>query len=173
MIRCLPLLLCGLLSVALPFEALAADYSFDFKTEKKKVEGKRSTSIDMQKMDEKWAYNVEIDNHSFKDISGVEIKYVVFYKVVQAGSKVEKDKRLSGSATAAVLKNNAQFTFQTDPIELIKTQLIGGFYWGNGAKTRSRDALTGIWVRIFQNGTMIGEYADPSNLTSQDWEAKK
>jgi hypothetical protein len=164
-------LLLFFLATGLPALAHAASYSFDFKTEKKKVEGNRTVTLERTVTDEKWSYTVTIQNHSFQDIANIDIKYIVYFKKETEGSKVAREKHKAGSTTVAVLQNNGSFTFDTDPILLVKSQLDGGFYYENGAKPRSRDSMTGIWVRLYQNGTMIGEYGDPPSLTNGKWEA--
>jgi len=167
--RLLPALL---FAASLPAVALPAPYSFDFKTEKKKLEANKTTTLERSVSNEKWCYTVTIQNQSFKDISGVDIKYIVYYKVEQEGSKVTKEKHQDGSATAAVLQNNGNFVFDTDPIQLVRSQLEGGFYYPNGGRVRARDSITGIWIRLYQGGTMIGEYADPPSLTTGKWDAQ-
>jgi len=160
-----------LMAAGLAALAPTTPYSFDFKAEKKKLEGKRTTTLEHITSVEKWCYTVTIQNHSFTDIPNVDVKYIVYYKKEREGSKVVKDKHLSGSATATMLLNNGQFAFDTEPIELVKAELLGTFYYANGARARSRDAITGIWLRLYQNGTMIGEYADPPELTTGNWDA--
>jgi len=166
------LLLSLLMAAGLAALAPTASYSFDFKAEKKKLEGTRTTTLEHETSVEKWCYAVTIQNHSFRDIPNVDIKYIVYFKKEGEGSKIVKEKHMSGAASAAMLQNNVDFVFDTNPVELVKSELVGGFYYGNGAKPRSRDSITGIWMRLYQNGTMIGEYADPPELSTGNWDAR-
>ena len=166
------LLLALLLAAGLSAQAQAPSYSFDFKAEKKKLEGKRTATLEHQTSVEKWCYTVTVQNHSFKDVPNVDIKYIIYYKKEGEGSKVAKEKHLSGSVTAAMIQNNGNFVFDTEGIELVKSELMGTFYYTNGAKARSRDSITGIWLRLYQNGTMIGEYSDPPELSNGKWDVQ-
>ncbi len=167
--RLLPALL---LLTAIQAFAVPAPYSFDFKVERKKLEGTRTSTLEHKVSDEKWCYTITINNQSFKDVPNIDIKYIIYFKKETEGSKVTKEKHITGKSSAAMLQNNGNFTFDTDSVELIKSQLDNGFYYVSGARTRSRDALTGIWLRLYQGGTMIGEYADPQTLTTGKWEEK-
>ena len=168
----LRLTLAVLLLASLPALALPSPYSFDFKVEKKKLEGTRSKTLEHTVTNEKWCYSVSIQNQSFKDVPNIDIKYIVYFKKQEEGTKISKEKHKAGTSSDAMLQNNGNFSFETDPVQLVKTQLDGGFYYVTGANPRSRDSLTGIWIRLYQGGTMIGEYADPPSLTTGNWDAK-
>ncbi len=161
--------LLALLVAGLPLLAHADDYSFEFKTEKKKTEGHRSTSVSETVSKEKWCYAVTIENHSFKDIADIQVKYIVYLKQQPQGGRVAVEKHNAGATTIATLQNNGSFAFTTNPIDLTRTELENGYYWANGADSRSWANLNGIWIRLYKDGKMIGEYADPSRLSRGKW----
>jgi hypothetical protein len=41
-------------------------------------------------------------------------------------------------------------------------------YFLNGANPKAEDSLAGIWVRMYQNGKIVGEFTKPSNLASKE-----
>jgi len=63
-------------------------------------------------------------------------------------------------------------SFDTDSVALTKASLLGppgGYtYFVNGAKPTAADTLTGLWVRVYQNGNLFAEYSYPSGLSSSE-----
>ena len=50
---------------------------------------------------EHWIYEISIENKSFKQLDGLEVKYVIFYKQEKFGSKdPAEEKRSNGSCRA-------------------------------------------------------------------------
>lgn len=120
---------------------------------------------------ELWLYEVTVENKSFKPLSGVEVKYVLFYKPEKLGVRTEeKLSRTKGTAPITELRSHEKQTFKTETVELQHTQLINDYYYPTGGRQAAQDRLSGIWIRIFQNGQQIGEYANPTNLMREKWE---
>jgi hypothetical protein len=61
-------------------------------------------------------------------------------------------------------------TFTTNSVELNKSHLTGHWYYSGGERIKAEDTLTGIWVRVYQSGQVIGEYANPSFLSTEQWQ---
>ena len=116
-------------------------------------------------------YNITLQSKTFKDLSRLDVKYMIFYYDASFGSteKVE-EKSKSGSEKVAFLKGNSSFTFKTDPIVLTTEQLDGNVYWANGASGKSKDRVSGIWVRVYNDqGEIVEEYANPTSITKRIW----
>ena len=159
-------------AVCVAWSAFAHAGDFEIAAEKKKVEGERSTTVSTSKSEEQWAYHVTVTNTSFKEVTGIEVKYLIFGKQEIAGAVKEKPKeeRDSGSTTIDSLKNGMKFQFDTKTMEFTKSQLAGGWTYTNGAKPRSKGSLTGVWVRLYQGTNMLAEYSNPPALkTTQKW----
>ena len=123
------------------------------------------------KKKEEWVYDVTIENKTFKDMANVEVKYLIFYKTEKLGVKADPTPATkAGAAPVGLLKAHEKKTITTDAVELKKANLVGEFHYASGAKINVQDTLTGVWVRVFQDGQQIGEYANPSNLTKEKWE---
>ena len=119
---------------------------------------------------ERWKYDVTLENKTFKEMTNVEIKYIVFYTQEHFGSKDPASaRRKNGSLSFPSIKPREKKSFSTEPVELKKAQLNSGWYFADGGKEKAQDALTGIWVRVYQNGEQFAEYANPSNLTKEQW----
>jgi hypothetical protein len=121
---------------------------------------------------EQWGYVVTIENKMFRPVAGLEAKYVVFYKQEEIGSKAaQRLQRKSGTVAIPEIAGGAKTTFRTNPVDLKKAVLNGNYYFANGAKSKAEDSLSGIWVRIYQNGALFAEYVRPSSLSSKEkWE---
>ncbi|MEI8341723.1 MAG: hypothetical protein WCH43_09345 [Verrucomicrobiota bacterium] len=121
---------------------------------------------------EEWAYMVTVENKSFKPLTGLEAKYIIFYKQDQIGSKVTpRLQRKSGSCTVPEIQASGKNSFTTNSVELKKSVLTGNYYFTNGAKTKAEDGLSGIWIRIYLNGNLFAEYTRPTSLSSKEkWE---
>lgn len=168
----------ALLFFAAPAKA-GDNYSFGFSAEQAQLDGNYDNGADSLTVTSHWVYKVTIENRSFKDVPGLEAKYIVFVKHETYGgadhSRVIERKAVS--QTLDLLKNAAKWTFNTDAIEMHK--LLQSLTETASKKTlaptnvKQKDSLNGIWLRIYQNGAQIGEYIYPAGLAqSQKWDEK-
>jgi len=143
------------------------------KFEDKIVAGKPSDEISKT---QKWGYVVTVENKTFKPMADMEVKYIIFSKHEHLGIKGPARKQQdAGNYTIQQIAPNDKVTFNTSSVELTKTALVGAgstyYYFPNGAKPKAEDSLTGLWIRIYQNGTLFTEFANPPSLTSREkWE---
>jgi hypothetical protein len=162
----------ALLFVVLTTAVRAAPSDFDVKAEPKCL-AKDTTRTSIEKTTtEHWVYNVAIENKSARDYADLEIKYVVYAADVVPGSKAPpKVIRKSGSTKLSAVKAHTKTNFTTEPIDLVKSQLLQGVTYGSGARPRANDTLEGIWLRFYKDGEMIAEVARPATLTQKEtWE---
>lgn len=156
----------------------AGNSGFGFTVAQKKLGAtQQNRSRHTTETKEEWAYKVTIENKSFKDVANVEIKYITFMKPDPEGTKVLtgqiKLKRKQGETNAPLIKNFDKFSFTTDSVVLIGTQLDAGWVWMSGANPRSKDALKGLWLRMFVDGRQVAEFIDPPGLKEKEtWEGK-
>ncbi len=123
------------------------------------------------KTNENWVYDVTIENKTFKELAGVEIKYTIFFKQEKQGTKEAPTQvHQNGTFSIPVLKPHAKQAFTTDSVELRKSNLVGEFHYANGGRIHAEDALAGLAVRIYQNGQLFAEYANPSTLLKEPWQ---
>lgn len=122
------------------------------------------------KSKEHWIYEVSLENKSFKQLDGLELRYVVFFKKEKFGSTdPAESQRQSGSVGVGSLKPHEKKSVATTAVELHKTLLDGDYYFPSGGKERAQDSLVGVWVKVFQNGQQLTEYANPSTLLREHW----
>ncbi len=119
---------------------------------------------------EHWLYEVNIENKSFKQMDGLEVRYVIFSTHEKFGSTdPAEQKRTTGSMSVGSLKPHEKRAVKTNAVELDKTQLDGNYYFPTGGKQKAQDSLVGVWVKVFQNGQQLTEYANPSTLLKEHW----
>ena len=148
-------------------EILRADagYSFSFSAAQKKGGGTKMQNDDESVKNQKWSYLVTMENKSFKDVSDMEIKYVMFSK---QGTFTQTTghpnlQRHEGTISIKLLKNNDTITFSTDPVMLKTIDYYDGWY----ADERATGALRGLWLRVYIGGQMVSEFMDPPDLSNR------
>ena len=118
------------------------------------------------------AYTVMVENRSLKTFDELKVKYMIFYADSQPG---RRDKPIEahhkGSETLRNLSTHRKAQFETAPFKLEKEELDGGWFYRSGGDGRARDRVTGVWVRAYADGNLVGEYANPSTVTkNREWE---
>lgn len=153
--------------------AVAGDSDFEIHCVAKQVDQTTHKASDgvANHTQEHCAYDISIENKTFKDLTGLEVRYVIFLTREKLGTKAAvKPEQQKGSFTIDVLKSHDKRTFTTDAAELKKSNLVGNWIYTSGAKPNAQDALTGLALRVYQNGQVIAEFANPPNLSQKNWE---
>jgi len=117
------------------------------------------------------AYDITIQNKTFKTLPEIVVKYAIYYTDSNPGSN-EKPPELCqrGKETISNLEAHRSTNFETKPFKLSTAELDPGWYYTSGAGNRSKDAVTGVWIKAFVNGEEIAEYANPSTISKKkDW----
>jgi hypothetical protein len=117
------------------------------------------------------AYKVTIENRSFKNVPQLRVKYMIFYADSKPGSKEKPVEAYhTGSETLPDLASNRTTTFETAPFKLAKEELDSGWYWTGSGKSRLKDRVTGVWIRAYSNGNLVGEYINPTTISKKrEW----
>ena len=155
--------------------ARAGDGDLDISSQPKKLGDKAGGThhVDELVKREQWGYTITLENKTFKPLNNLEVDYVIFYKHVEFGSKAPPQKKqVSGTYTVPAIASLDKVSFDTNPVELTKAELLGptgGYaYFTNGGRGKADDALIGISVRVMLNGALFGQYSNPSDLDSAD-----
>ena len=116
-------------------------------------------------------YNVTVENKTFKPITNLQVKYMIFYKDPHAGSTTKAvNLSFNGEETLPLVEANRTATFATKSMKLKSESLDGGYFYENGGASNASDKVVGLWFRAYANGKMVGEYANPTNIAkSEDW----
>jgi len=155
--------------------ARAADSDLNITCDKKRIElaTDSHSRSDSTTTTEQWGYAVTVENQGFKALTNLDVQYIIFYKHEELGIKGPPRKLTKkGAYTIASLESLGKTSFDTDSVTLKKTTLVGSdggyLYFTNGAKPTASDSLSGLWVRVFQNGNLYAEYAYPAGLSSSE-----
>jgi hypothetical protein len=140
----------------------AIRYSFTVDATKDKVESKAAATGDslVKGTATKWLYHVKITNRASQTIEGLKMRYQIHYVDVDGASKSVEFK--SGVKEVDGLKPGSSASVDTDPVELLTTQLDGSYIYGNGAKSKQADTIKGIAVTLEHNGKNVHEFTTGS-----------
>ena len=117
------------------------------------------------------AYRITVENRTFKTIPELQVKYLVFYVDPKPDSN-EKPIEVchKGSETLTDLASNRAAAFETKPLKLTKEELDAGWYWTGSVSSRLKDRVTGVWIRAYSNGNLLGEYSNPTTVSKKrEW----
>jgi len=117
------------------------------------------------------AYTINVENRTFKTLEELQIKYMIFYFDSKPGTSEKPIEAYhKGSETLTNLSSNRTATFETVPFKLTKEELDAGWYYTSGGSGRSRDRVTGVWIRAYANGNLLGEYSNPTTVSKKrEW----
>lgn len=154
-----------------PLSAFGADaINLRFTCERKRFDVEEGTKKLQAIKEEEWGYTVRVENTSFKDLQGLRIDYLVFGEQEIAGSSASRDLCTKGSVDLAEFVKNQKYSFVTESLKTTSSQLDSDWRYANGASTRSRGRMVGIWIKVFQDGKVVSEYANPTSLKSKNWD---
>lgn len=142
-------------------------YSFSFVVSQKHDAGTKKETYYETSKNQKWSYFIKLENKSFKDVSNIEIKYVMFSKQEEAyviSSTGDPLQRHTGTISIKQIKNNDTVEFSTDAVELTNISYNDGYYVDEGIK----GALRGLWLRVYVGGQMVAEYINPPGLSGKE-----
>jgi len=118
------------------------------------------------------AYKVTVENRTFKAIPELQMKYMIFYVEPKTGHKEKPIEAVhKGGETLTNLQSLRTATFETTPLKLTKEELDAGWYWAGSSTSRLKDKVTGVWIRAYANGNLVGEYSNPTTvLKKKEWQ---
>lgn len=163
-------------TLALGLQASAFD-KVQITAERKRDEADRAKAVgegQISKASEKVVYNVTVKNTTFNDLSALQVEYIVFVERQRVGQKRDQENvsRIGGTETVAALARQGSTVLTTKEVQLNHSNLTAGWYYANGARTKAEDSVVGVWIRVSENGQMIGEYMSPPTVKNRGWEKK-
>jgi hypothetical protein len=148
----------------------AAPLSFTVTAEKKRFDVDRSATVSTMTTKEKWGYSVTLENKAFKPLENLEVQYRQF-KMDDTRKGPGKLKGVPGSTKIEKMGNGEKFKFDTDAVEIEKQELKAGWSYTDGSKSKVKDALSGLWVRVVKDGETVYETQLPADLKNKaKWE---
>jgi len=162
--------LLALALVVIPMLAQAGDFEI---TVQRKKEGltpaKGGTRL---KSSQNWIGEVKVEYHAFKPSPELEARYIIFVKRQKIGQKQGEDEveKVKGTATVAITPG-APTTFYTSEVALYQAHMAPGWVPREGGMQRAEDSVLGVWVKLFNGTTEVGEHVNPTTLAAKfHWE---
>jgi hypothetical protein len=155
-----------------------ADNKVQVSVQKKRVEvdkGPVGGAGERAKGSEKVTYELKIQNQTLQDLSKLTVDYVIFVERQKLGERQGQEghvDRFTGTKSIDALTNREPQSLTTEEIELNASNLIGTYHYANGGRIKAQDNVVGVWVRVSQDGQIIGEYANPPTVTKRGWDQK-
>lgn len=120
---------------------------------------------------EHWVYDVTIENKTFKELTNLEVKYLIFFKQEQLGAKAGRPHGVRVAVSASPRSSRTRRNHSV-PIPLSSTNpisLASGFIpLAQNRMRTTRSADCGF--AFTQDGAQFSEFADPSTLTKEKWQ---
>lgn len=139
-------------------------------TKKKVDESKNSSGTGIYVETSQIVYTVTVQNKAFKELRDITIKYMVFYEKANLGEKEQPGEvSLKGQEVIPVLGRGETTKFETRPLSLKSASLESGWHFRDGSKNQVKERVSGVWFRAYSGETLIGEYANPSSMTTRVW----
>lgn len=143
-------------------------------TQKKRgddTKGKVGREGSQARATEKQSYAITLQNRTQADLANLTVDYIIFVERQRLGQKRgdEVVQRVKGTLKVETLGRTPQIV-TTDEVVLNAENLVGNYIYTNGGRIKAEDSFQGVWVRVSQDGKLIGEYAVPSTMTSRGWD---
>jgi hypothetical protein len=78
----------------------------------------------------------------------------------------------AGTEAIAKLDPKGTLTFRTSAVAVTSTQLLNGIWVATGTSTFVNTKFEGVWLRVYQNDKLIGEYVSSEDLRKTGWPAE-
>jgi len=145
---------------------------FQFTVERKKVDAvnaKPTSEGSAANRSETWHYQVSLRNTGFKPQPALQAKYIVFVERQQLGKKVgtETLDRVTGTADLPATPTGGTAQFSTKDVVLKESGLVGDFIYANGGRIHAKDAIHGVWIKLFDGTKEVGQYINPTTLATK------
>jgi hypothetical protein len=161
--------------LAAPFWASGAEPVVQISVLKKAGEGSSTEKPagEISKGVQKFHYVITVANPSTAEVPDLEVRYSIFVDRQRIGEKADVDhpQRIKGRQKIEPIKSLGEGIATTKDVGLKQSNLSGGYYYANGGRISAKDAIKGIWVRVYHGDAMIAEYVNPSTIQAREkWE---
>jgi len=121
------------------------------------------------------SYVIAVKNVSSADLANLTVDYILFVERPKLGQKKTEPsfvERVKGSKPVETLTRKAPQTVATDEIALTTESVVGSYIFSDGGRIKAEESVMGVWVRVSQDGQMVGEYVAPASIAKQGWDKK-
>ncbi|MEM8954186.1 MAG: hypothetical protein AAGD22_08555 [Verrucomicrobiota bacterium] len=138
------------------------DYHFDLRYEKKMTGKKERQTNSHEIKEEKWVYDVVLENRSRVLVEGLEMRYRIYVQSEHVEGKNEKEIFVKdGIIEVPAMENGERKEMRTVSVPVMESVLRDGYVYKSGDRKRQSDYVAGLWVKIFLDGQWIFVHSSP------------
>lgn len=131
-------------------------YDFTANYTKEKGSSEKSRRGNVQLVTENWMCNLELTNKSGQTLEGLKVDYEIYYTLTY-GPKPQP-RKTTGTLQVPSIKSLEKVTLKTNAVSLESRKLDGGFYYGDGTRSRTKDEIDGVYIKVSHNGKMVYDW---------------
>ena len=122
--------------------------------------------------DEDWGYGITLRNNTRNPIEGLRAEYILFVEVDVPKNTDKKPgtRRQGGKLSIEPVPPAGRLTLKTDSITTREVKLKDNVRWSGTSDNKTRDTLTGVWLRIYRGDELVLETASsPKIISTNEW----
>jgi hypothetical protein len=107
---------------------------------------------------------ITLTHNRAQEFPKLEVRYMLFHFSPRLAAQDRNEGTQTIFRGTTTLENIGQFgsgTFEMPPVDMRVHQLAANVRYVSGGSRTARDRIDGIWVRIYENGLLIGEVQQP------------
>ncbi|MES2735338.1 MAG: hypothetical protein V4672_03390 [Verrucomicrobiota bacterium] len=135
----------------------AIKYNFATSFTKDKRDSSKSSRNNEEITTDTWACNVKLANRSNQTLDGLKMDYEIYY--TQVTGKQAVTRKMTGQADVPSIKHLEELVVPTRELKLTTSKLEGGYYYLDGSRSRQKDAIEGVAIKLTHDGKMVYEWA--------------
>ena len=95
-------------------------------------------------------YEIQIENRSTSNFSGLKLEYCIYYEQdkIQSGGNITDQGVFFGDISIDSIASKSKITLQTKTVSTYMKELGSGAVWTDGSENVQRGGIHGLWIRI-------------------------
>jgi hypothetical protein len=140
---------------------------------------KTSETKEITTVSQQMGFSITLTNQSKQAGQNLRVEYQIYYRKGQPGVSILKQPldHQGGSQAIDKIDTLEKTNFRTTAVTITnqtpKTTTDGNitttYHWPSGGQETVYDKLDGIWVRVYQNDELIGEYLSSEDYRKDAW----
>ncbi len=133
---------------------------------------KRTETATMTTFVDDWGFNVNLTNTTLLTGRNLRADYVLYYRRTKKMGDDLATQPLThqtGTEPLDTLDPRKAVSFHTSTVAITTQQLREGYWTVLNSGTYVNTKFEGIWVRVYENDQMIGEYVSSEDYRKEGW----
>jgi hypothetical protein len=150
----------------------AKPISVTIEASRSKFTTKRTEAANLTTFVDGWGFNVNLTNPTLLTGQNLRAEYALYYRRTKKMGDDLATQPLAhqtGSEPIDTLDPRKTASFHTSTVAITTEQLRDGTWTVLNSGTYTDTKLDGVWVRIFENDQMIGEYVSSEDYRKEGW----